>query len=336
MQISSAEQLVIDDVFVDLDPVIGAPIVLKVEGLNFGGSIKLKTAVSMLDAAEAAGVLRPGSVIVESSSGNLGVALSVIAAGRGYGFVCVMDPRSSVQNRRHIEATGGRVIVVDELDSNQGFLTSRIDCVRALCAADDRYVWLNQYANSANWLGHYASTAPAIVREYPDLEVLYVGAGTTGTLMGCVRYLRDIGHRARVVAIDSVGSITFPGSGPGTRFIPGLGSSRRPEIFEPAEVGEVVHVHEADSVRMCRELARAGFLFGGSTGTVLAGALRHLAFEEPGGGVRVAVAPDLGERYLDTVYDDDWVAEHYGAGTVARHSGVVPPSSLAAVANGAA
>jgi cysteine synthase A len=305
-------ELLIDDVYVDLSGVLAVPIAVKCEAFNFAGSVKLKAAAAMVASAEEAGVLTPGSVIIESSSGNLGVALSVVCASKGYEFVCVTDPRSSAQNRMLIEATGGQVVLVTEPDANHGYLASRIRTVQQLCASDPRFVWLNQYTNENNWRAHYDSTAPAIVRSCPDLDILFVGAGTTGTLMGCAYYLRDIGHPARVVAVDSVGSVTFGGPA-GPRFIPGLGTSRRPELVDESAVAEVVHVEEADAIRMCRTLAKAGFLFGGSTGTVLAGATRWLETAGLPAVNAVAIAPDLGERYLDTVYDDAWVTEHYSA-----------------------
>ncbi|MGH3875433.1 MAG: 2,3-diaminopropionate biosynthesis protein SbnA [Actinophytocola sp.] len=304
-------ELLIDDVYVDLSEVLDVPIAVKCESFNLAGSVKLKAAVSMIAAAEDSGELEPGSAIVESSSGNLGVALSIVAASKGYDFVCVTDPRSSVHNRRQIEATGGRVVVVTEPDANHGFLASRIRVVRELCATNPRFVWLDQYTNENNWRAHYQCTAPAIVKTCPDLEVLFVGAGTTGTLMGCAYYLRDVDHPAQVIAVDSVGSITFGGTA-GPRFIPGLGTSRRPEMVDTSVLDGVIHVDEADTIRMCRTLARAGFLFGGSTGTVLAGATAWLEAAGREDANTIAIAPDLGERYLDTVYDDAWVAEHYG------------------------
>jgi 2,3-diaminopropionate biosynthesis protein SbnA len=323
--------LLIDDVYVDLSAVLDVPVAVKCESFNLAGSVKLKAAVSMINAAEDAGLLKPDSVIVESSSGNLGVALSMVSASKGYDFVCVTDPRSSAHNRRLIQATGGRVVMVTEPDANHGFLASRIRTVRELCAANPRYVWLDQYTNQNNWRAHYQSTAPAIVKNCPELEVLFVGAGTTGTLLGCAYYLRDIDHPAQVVAVDSVGSVTFGGPA-GPRYIPGLGTSRRPQLVDESVLDDVIHVEEVDTIRMCRTLARAGFLFGGSTGTVLAGATKWLDAAGRTYAASVAISPDLGERYLDTVYDDAWVAEHFGAdllgptaGPVERHD-VIPGS----------
>ncbi|WP_369251861.1 2,3-diaminopropionate biosynthesis protein SbnA [Streptomyces sp. R41] len=300
-----------DDLYVDLEGIFGHPLFLKCEGFNFAGSIKLKAATEMVEAAERDGLLTPGSVLVESSSGNLGVALSVIAASKGYQFLCVTDSRCNLATRMMMEALGSQVHVITEPDAVGGFLGARIDHVRALCASDDRYVWLNQYANPSNGMAHYRTTAPAIARQFPDLDVLFVGAGTTGTLMGCARYFREWHRPVRIVAVDSVGSVTFGGA-PGRRMIPGLGTSRRPPLLDESYVDDVVRVAEADTIRACHRLARRGFLFGGSTGTVVSGAMDWLAGQEGRQLTSVAIAPDLGERYLETVYQTNWVQDLYG------------------------
>ncbi|MEV0226100.1 2,3-diaminopropionate biosynthesis protein SbnA [Streptomyces sp. NPDC050704] len=297
-----------EELYVDLRATLGLPLFLKCEGFNFAGSIKLKAATEMVDAAERDGILRPGSVLVESSSGNLGVALSMIAASRGYGFLCVTDARCNLPARRLMETLGSRVHVIDEPDASGGYLGARIAYVRALCASDDRFVWLNQYANQSNWRAHYRTTAPAIARRFPRLDVLFVGAGTTGTLMGCARWFWQWNRRVRIVAVDSVGSVTFGGD-PGPRMIPGLGTSVRPQLLDATYVDEVVHVEEPDAVRTCRRLARRGFLFGGSTGTVVSGATQWLARPDRRDLTAVAIAPDLGDRYLDTVYRTNWLEE---------------------------
>src|ERR687895_878407 len=301
-----------EELYVDLRPIFGRSLFLKAEGFNFAGSIKLKAATEMVEAAGRSGALKPGSVLVESSSGNLGIALSIIAANKGYRFLCVTDYRCNLTARRTMEALGARVHVVDaDPDAEGGLLGARINYVRSLCASDDRYVWLNQYIHPGNWKAHYRSTAPAIARQFPQLDVLFVGAGTTGTLMGCARYLREWHRPVRVVAVDSVGSVTFGGA-PGRRLIPGLGAGVRPPLLEESYVDEVVRVPEQDTIRACHRLARRGFLFGGSTGTVVSGAVGWLAEHGTPDLTSVAIAPDLGERYLETVYQPDWVEEFYG------------------------
>jgi cysteine synthase A len=210
-----------------------------------------------------------------------------------------------------MEALGSQVHIIAEPDSRGGFLGARIDYVRALCASDPRYVWLNQYTNPGNWRSHYRTTAPEIARQFPHLDVLFVGAGTTGTLMGCARYFREWHRPVRVVAVDSVGSVTFGGP-PGRRMIPGLGTSVRPPLLDESYVDEVTFVEEADTIRACHRLARRGFLFGGSTGTVVSGAAEWLAQHDAQELTAVAIAPDLGERYLDTIYHTNWLQDLYG------------------------
>ena len=210
-----------------------------------------------------------------------------------------------------MEALGSQVHVMDEPDVVGGFVAARMRYVRALCASDDRYVWLNQYANPGNWMAHYHTTAPEIASEFPQLDVLFVGAGTTGTLMGCARYFREWHRPVRVVAVDSVGSVSFGGP-PSRRMIPGLGMSVRPPLLDESYVDEVVRVEEVDTIRACHRLARRGFLFGGSTGTVVSGAMRWLAGHDARDLTAVAIAPDLGERYLDTIYQTNWLQDLYG------------------------
>ncbi|WP_405719817.1 2,3-diaminopropionate biosynthesis protein SbnA [Streptomyces sp. NBC_01537] len=299
------------ELYVDLRPVFGHSLFLKCEGFNFAGSIKLKAAVEMVETAEREGSLTAESTLVESSSGNLGVALSMIAARKGYDFLCVTDRRCNLSTRLLIEALGGQVHIIAGQDANGGSLGPRMDYVRWLCASDDRYVWLSQYTNPDNWKAHYRTTAPEIARQFPHLDVLFVGAGTAGTLMGCARYFRGRRRPVRIVAIDAVGSVTFGGA-PGRRMIPGLGMSVPPPLLDTSYVDEVIHVEEADTIRACHRLARRGFLFGGSTGTVVSGAAQWLARHEEAGLTAVAIAPDLGERYLETIYHDNWLQDLYG------------------------
>ncbi|MEU4667541.1 2,3-diaminopropionate biosynthesis protein SbnA [Amycolatopsis sp. NPDC023774] len=306
-----------EELYVDLESIFGRSLFLKCEGFNFAGSIKLKAATEMVEAAEWQGLLRRGSILVESSSGNLGVALSMVAASKGYRFLCVTDSRCNLASRRLMEALGSRVHIIAEPAADGGFLGARLALVRELCASDDRYVWLNQYANPGNWKAHYRTTAPEIARQFPKLDVLFVGAGTTGTLMGCARFFREWPRPVHIVAVDSVGSVTFGGP-PGRRMIPGLGTSVRPALLDESYVDEVIAVEEADTIRSCHRLARRGFLFGGSTGTVVSGAMRWLPEHDERDLTAVAIAPDLGERYLDTIYQTNWLQDLYGDDVLAR------------------
>ncbi|ROP36141.1 2,3-diaminopropionate biosynthesis protein SbnA [Saccharothrix texasensis] len=315
--ISTPQEFNVDDLYVDLRRLSGHPLYLKCEGFNFAGSIKLKAANEMVSAAVRAGTLREGATLVESSSGNLGVALALVAASRGYRFLCVTDARCNLATRQLMEALGARVHVITEPDPQDGYLGARIRYVKQVCE-DEGYVWLNQYANPANWMAHYQSTGPEILKSFPEVDVVFIGAGSTGTLMGCARYFKETKPSVRVVAVDSVGSVTF-GTPAQPRLLPGLGTSVRPPLLDESFVDEVLHVAERDTVRACRTLLRHGFLFGGSTGTVLSGAADWLTRNRPDGDVTaVAIAPDLGDRYLDTVYRDQWISDSYDAELLAE------------------
>ena len=284
---------------------------MKIEAFNSAGSIKLKTARGLVDDLEARGLIGPRTVLVESSSGSLGVALSIICAERGYRFKCIVDPNASAHNVRMMRALGAEVVRVDQRDENGGFLGTRIRFINELVQRDANHLWTNQYANPENPRAHALTTARAIHEQFDQVDYLFVGAGTTGTLMGCVQFFSRHRPRTRIVAVDAFGSVTFGGPA-APRHIPGLGTSRRPEIYAAAGVHAHELVTEEDTIAMCRHLARTnGILGGGSTGTVLCAVARWRGRIAPDATV-VMVSPDMGERYLDTIYDDAWVTERYG------------------------
>jgi N-(2-amino-2-carboxyethyl)-L-glutamate synthase len=237
----------------------------------------------------------------------------MVAARKGYRFVCVTDVRCTLAARRLMNALGAVVHVVADNDEQHGYLGARLALVRSLCESNDNFVWLNQYANSANWNAHYRKTGPDIACAFPKLDVLFVGAGTTGTLMGCARYLKEFRPEVTVVAVDAAGSVTFGGA-PGERLIPGLGTSVRPSIVDESYIDSVVHVTEPEAIATCHHLGHNGFLFGGSTGTVIHGALAWLRENRAAmPTTAVAISPDLGGNYADTVYDPEWLSGSYGA-----------------------
>jgi N-(2-amino-2-carboxyethyl)-L-glutamate synthase len=312
--------LITDDLYLRLPEFIGeSNVLLKVEGLNPAGSIKLKTALALITDAEERGLLKPRGRVVESSSGNLGIALSMVCAVRGYSFTCITDPKASPHSVAAMRALSAEVIVVTEPDANGGYLGTRIALIKEMLRADPELTWPNQYGNVANSRAHWERTATEILQAIPSVEYLFVGAGTTGTLMGCAGYFRKFSPLTRIIAVDSRGSVTF-GQPAGPRYVPGLGTSRLPELCRTDNLDEIVLIEEADAVRMCRRVAgEFGLLVGGSTGSVLA-AVDQLGDQIPDGATVVAISPDLGDHYLDSVYDDDWVAERFGADVLAEPS----------------
>lgn len=312
MIVRQPHELVNDHLFIELPNIIdNSQFFLKLEGLNPAGSVKLKAAVSMVERVERRNMLSPGGRIIESSSGSLGVALAMVSAARNYQFTCVVDPNVSRQSLDAMCALGADVIQIESPDANGGYLSTRINTVNAELDRDPNLIWLNQYANPANPAAHEAGTATAILREIGQVDHLFVGVGTSGTLAGCSRHFRRFSPWTHIVAVDSVGSVTFGGN-PGPRHIPGLGTSRRPELYTAAAADEQVLVPEAEAVRVCRYLARDhGLLVGGSTGSIVAAVLR-MRENMPYGSRVVALSPDLGDRYVRTVYNDEWSMQKFG------------------------
>ncbi|WP_424215831.1 2,3-diaminopropionate biosynthesis protein SbnA (plasmid) [Streptomyces sp. BI20] len=305
-----ASDIVLDDVFLHLPDLLEhARVFLKLEGLNPAGSIKLKTALALVEDAERSGALPAGAPVIESSSGNLGIALATVCANTGHPLTVVTDPNATRQSVRAMRSLGAEVVEVLGRDPNGGYLQTRINHIQERLAAQPGLVWLNQYANPAGPGVHRDRTARAVHEGLGRVDALFVGAGTTGTLMGCVEYFARHSPRTRVVAVDSVGSVTF--GRPAPRHVPGLGASRRPEIYRDTGTFEKVLIEEPDTIAACRMLAgRYGLLCGGSTGTVLA-AVRRLGPSLPPGARVAAISADLGDKYLDTVYSDAWVSERY-------------------------
>jgi cysteine synthase A len=294
-----------------VDFVPGVITSVKLEGLNPAGSIKAKAAEQMVLEAELEGRLSPGSRLIESSSGNLGVALASLCAARGYHLTIVVDPNTNARTARKAHAFGAEVVMVHERDTAGGFLQSRIDHIRRALRDDPDLVWLNQYVNPANPAAHQHMTMREIVDAFGEPDWLFVGVGTAGTLMGCLAGIRDLGLSTRVVAVEPTGSVIFGGP-PGSRHIPGIGASRPSELFRRSAPFLEMTIDEVDAVRTCREVARRhGLLLGGSSGSVLAAVRQMRPRLNPGERV-LAISPDMGDAYLETIYDDAWVAARFG------------------------
>ena len=311
MIIESPLELVFPDLFYRLRAFAGSQdVFLKLEGFNITGSIKVKTAIGLVEDLERRGIARPNeTVIVESSSGNLGLALSLVCAIKGYKFICVTDPNANHATIKGMELYGAKVIVVEERDSVGGFLGSRFKTIEQILQSEPNAVWVNQYANIANKNVHADQTANEIAREFDKVDWVFVGAGTTGTLAGVSERLHQEFPKIKVVAVEPVGSVTFGGA-PRKRNIPGIGTSVRPKLADLANPDMVVAVNEEKTVEACLSFVRDyHLLVGGSTGTVLA-AIQQLAPEFARGDTIVAISPDLGEKYLDTIYDAAWVEEN--------------------------
>ncbi len=283
---------------------------LKLEGANPCGSLKDRTAQSLVDDLEQRGTLERGSILVESTSGNLGIALAWLARRRGYRFVAVIDPKTTPENIARLRQLEARIELVDTPDAAGGYLLARIERVRQLCASSPAYVWPDQYANPANPRAHERGTAPELLAQLGgNLDAVFVPVSTGGTLAGIAHFLRRESPATRVIAVDAHGSLALGGS-PGPRLLTGIGASKRSSFATPDLYDERVLVRDAEAFACCRALAaRTGMQVGGSSGATLAACARLLA-RDPDLGQIACICPDRGQSYRSTVYSDRWLARN--------------------------
>ncbi|HXU46678.1 MAG TPA: 2,3-diaminopropionate biosynthesis protein SbnA [Thermoanaerobaculia bacterium] len=284
----------------------------KLEGFNPGGSSKDRPATAILRHCLDHGVIDHRTVIIESSSGNMGIGLAQACRYFGLRFICVVDPKIAAQNLRLLEAYGAEINYVLEPDPETGeLLQARLARVKELIGSIPNSFWPNQYQNEQNPLSHYHTTMHEIVSVLGDLDYLFVATSTCGTITGCATYLRDHGMTTKVIAVDAKGSLIFSDQ-KGKRLVPGIGAGLRPPLCNPLLIDRIEWVSDADCVVGCRRLVRLeAILAGGSSGGVVS-AIERLAPEIPDGSTVVAILPDRGERYLETIYSDAWVAENVG------------------------
>lgn len=289
---------------------LGCTLYAKLEFLNPGGSLKDRPAVNMLRAAIDSGQILPDTVVVESSSGNMGIGLAMACRYLGLRFICVVDAKTTQINQKILRAYGAELELVTKPHPQTGeLLDARLDRVASLLQEHPRAFWPNQYKNPANPNSHSASTAAELFEDLDELpDALLIATSSCGTIVGFQDYLRRVNAPTRLIAVDAFGSAIFdqPLS---PRLIPGLGSARPSELLlDPSSV-EVALVSDRDCVAGCRLLVEREAIFaGGSAGGVVVSAIR-MARSMPAHAKIAMLLPDRGERYLDTIYDNRWVAQ---------------------------
>jgi N-(2-amino-2-carboxyethyl)-L-glutamate synthase len=285
----------------------------KLEGLNPGGSMKDRAAAGMLFGAIEAGHLVPGrSVVVESSSGNLGIGLAQVCRRLDLRFICVVDPKTTAQNLAIMTAYGAELDMVTQPDNDMGdFLSARIRRVRELVDDLPHAFWPNQYENLLNARAQEMVMQEVVTELSGQVDYLFVATGSGGTIRGCTQYIVENGLSTQVIAVDAEGSAIF-GEPTCRRLIPGHGAAIRSALYYDGIADSVVRVTDQECVVGCRRLVTTeAILSGGSSGAIVSAACRYVP-QLPAGATCVLLLPDRGERYLDTIYSDAWVEEQFG------------------------
>jgi cysteine synthase A len=283
----------------------------KLEALNPGGSMKDRPAISIINHGLKTGDIHQGTVIVESSSGNMGIGLAQACSYHGLRFICVVDSKTSPQNIRLMEIYGAEIDLVTKPDAVTGeLLQSRINRVQELLLTTGDSFWPNQYSNIYNSNAHHF-TMEEIVSTLGHVDYVFCATSTCGTIRGCAEYVREHNLSTKVFAVDAVGSVIFGGTR-AKRLIPGHGAAVRPKLYQPHLSDRCIYMTDIDCIIGCYRLARReAILAGGSSGAVMM-AVDQVRDSIPRDAVCVAILPDRGERYLDTIYSESWVKQHFG------------------------
>ena len=285
----------------------GMNLFAKLEYVNPVGSIKDRAAYWILKRAAERGEICEETTVIESSSGNFAAALAAFTHLVGLRFIPVIDPNISGAYESFLRRICPMVVKVEDRDDTGGFLKTRLQMVKELCATIPDAYWTNQYGNLDAVEAHYELTASEICAEFDSLDYVFIGVSTAGTIAGVSRRLKENYPNIRVIAVDTEGSVIFGGP-PGKRHIPGVGSSIVPQLLSQAKIDDVVLIPERETVQACRELLTTHGLFvGGSSGTAFAAVKRYAVMMADSECPTVLfLCADRGTPYLDTVFDPEW------------------------------
>lgn len=282
----------------------------KLEAFNPGGSIKDRTAFEILGYALEKGEVKPGDTVIESSSGNMAIGLAQACLYFGLRLIVVVDPHINNQTLQILKTYEACINRVETPDSNGGYLQARIQRVQELLSLINNSYWPNQYANPLNPLAHYETMREIVEALEGKVDYLLAATSTCGTIMGCARYVQHHKLPTKIIAVDAVGSVIFNAPA-AKRLIPGHGASRPSQLLNRRLIDNYIHVSDEECVQGCRRLLkREAILAGGSSGGVVA-ALAKLLPQLPPDSTCALILCDRGERYLDTIYSDQWVNEHF-------------------------
>lgn len=272
-----------------------AEVYVKLEKFNPGGSVKDRAALGMIERAEQEGILKPGDVIVEPTSGNTGVAIAMIGRLKGYKVIITMPETMSKERRDAIRAYGAELVLTEGAKGMKGAIDKAEELV-----AEHGYFMPQQFLNTANPEKHYETTAVEILNDIPDLDAFVAGVGTGGTISGIGKKIRELKSDVHIIAVEPSKSQVLSGGQPGPHKIQGIGAGFVPEIYDKDVVSEVIPVSDENAFATAKEYAsNEGILVGISTGAALYAGIE--VAKKLGKGKKVLViAPDGGEKYFST------------------------------------
>jgi cysteine synthase A len=275
-----------------------AEVAAKLESFNPSGSVKDRIGVSMIDAAEQAGLIGPDTIILEPTSGNTGIALAMVCAARGYHCVLTMPETMSLERRMLLRAYGAELILTPGPDGMPGAIAR----AEELAKTDQRYFVPQQFENLANPAIHRATTAEEIWSDTDGtVDIVVAGVGTGGTITGVAQAIKERKPSAQFIAVEPAASPVLSGGAKGPHPIQGIGAGFVPPVLDTALVDEIIAVGNEDALTVARQLARQeGLLVGISSGAAAWAALQVARRPENAGKLVVVVLPDFGERYLTT------------------------------------
>ncbi|HNO69477.1 MAG TPA: cysteine synthase family protein, partial [Pseudomonadota bacterium] len=299
---------------------VRSSIYVKCEYLNPGGSMKDRIALNIIRDAEKKGLLKPGGVIIEATSGNTGAGLAMVAALRGYQCIFVMPDKMSAEKVANLRSLGAKVVLcptaVDAEDPR-----SYYSVTKRLVAETPNSFHANQYHNPANPEAHYLSTGPELwAQTHGELEVFVAGMGTGGTISGCGKYFKEQNPKVKIVGVDPIGSIYYELKKTGritkpfSYSVEGIGEDFVPTTMNLDIVDEIIRVDDKDCFLLTRALVqKEGILCGGSAGAAVMGAIRYAEhLDEQGLPPQniVVLLPDSSQKYLSKIFDDNWMRDN--------------------------
>jgi len=275
-----------------------ADVVAKLESFNPAASVKDRLGVALIDAAEAAGLITPETIILEPTSGNTGIALAQVAAARGYRLVLTMPETMSVERRKLLLAYGAELILTPGPDGMPGAIAK----AEELAKSDQRYFVPQQFENPANPAIHRKTTAEEVWRDTDGkVDIFVAGVGTGGTITGVAQVIKERKPDTKFIAVEPAASPVLSGGQKGPHPIQGIGAGFVPPVLDLDLIDEIITVGNDDAINLARRLAREeGLLAGISSGAAVVAALQVARRPENAGKLIVVVLPDFGERYLST------------------------------------